>query len=95
MGELFVANEAGPEMIGKMGSKNVVANNLQITEGIKAAVVDGMMEVAMATGGNSDNSVPYVINMRVVTDDDETLARRVERGRMKRESRYSPTPAYV
>lgn len=95
MGELFVANEAGPEMIGKMGSKNVVANNLQITEGIKAAVVDGMMEVAMATGGSSDNSVPYVINMRVVTDDDETLARRVERGRMKRESRYSPTPAYV
>ena len=77
-----------------MGHKNVVANNMQITEGIKAAVVDGMMEVAMATS-NRDDSVPYVINMRVVTDDDETLARRVEKGRMKRDSRYSPTPSYA
>ena len=93
-GEMFIANEAGPEMIGRMGHKNVVANNMQITEGIKAAVVDGMMEVAMATS-NRDDSVPYVINMRVVTDDDETLARRVEKGRMKRDSRYSPTPSYA
>lgn len=88
MGELFVANEAGPEMVGRMGNKNVVANNLQITEGIKAAVVEGMMQVAMATKSD-DSSVPYVINMRVVTDDDETLARRVARGQMRRDSRYN------
>lgn len=93
-GEMFIANESGPEMIGRMGHKNVVANNMQITEGIKAAVVDGMMEVAMATSSR-DDSVPYVINMRVVTDDDETLARRVEKGRMKRDSRYSPTPSFA
>lgn len=90
LGELFMARERGPELVGRMGNKNAVANNDQITEGIRAAVVDGMMEVAMATGG-ADNGVPYVINMKVVTDDDETLARRVERGRMKRESRFMPT----
>lgn len=96
MGQLFMANEAGPEMVGKMGRRNVVANNMQITEGIREAVVDGMMEVAMATSnGDGSDEVPYVINMRVVTDDDETLARRVERGRMKRDARYNPTPAYV
>lgn len=90
MGELFMARESGPELVGKMGNRNAVANNDQITEGIRRAVVDGMMEVAMATG-SGDSSVPYVINMKVVTDDDETLARRVERGRMKRESRFLPT----
>ena len=90
LGELFMARENGPELVGRMGNKNAVANNDQITEGIRAAVVDGMMEVAMATGG-ADNDVPYVINLRMVTDDDETLYRRCEKGRMKRESRYSPT----
>lgn len=96
LGELFIANEAGPELVGKMGRKNAVANNMQITEGIREAVVDGMMEVAMATSnGDGSDEVPYVINMRVVTDDDETLARRVERGRMKRDARYSPSPAYI
>lgn len=95
LGDMFIANEAGPELVGKMGRRNAVANNMQITEGIRAAVVDGMMEVAMATSDGGSNEVPYVINMRVVTDDDETLARRVERGRMKRDARYSPSPAYA
>lgn len=38
MGELFIANEAGPEMIGRMGHKNVVANNNQIIQGIANGV---------------------------------------------------------
>ena len=38
MGELFIANEAGPEMIGRMGRKNVVANNNQIIQGIASGV---------------------------------------------------------
>lgn len=38
MGELFIANEAGPEMIGRMGNKNVVANNNQIIQGIANGV---------------------------------------------------------
>ena len=96
LGELFIANEKGPELVGKMGNRTTVANNMQITEGIREAVVDGMMEVAMATfNGNGSDEVPYVINLRMVTDDDETLARRVERGRMKRDARYSPSPTYA
>lgn len=38
MGEMFIANEAGPEMIGKLGNRTTVANNQQITEGIAKAV---------------------------------------------------------
>jgi hypothetical protein len=92
-GELFVANEAGPEMVGRMGNRNVVANNKQITEGIKSAVVDGMMEVFMATRGG-DNQQPIVVNAVLKTENDEVLARAVERGRAKRDSRFNPIPVY-
>lgn len=41
-GELFLANEAGPEMIGKIGSQNAVVNNDQIVEGIKKGVLEAL-----------------------------------------------------
>ena len=41
-GDLFIANERGPELIGSMGNRNVVANNSQITEGIAEASYNGM-----------------------------------------------------
>lgn len=96
-GELFYANENGPEMVGKMGRRNVVANNAQITNGIKAAVVDGMMEVAMsgAFGGGSSDSTPYIINATLKTENDEVLARAVQRGQMRRNSRFSPVATTI
>ena len=48
VGEMFIAREAGPEMVGKMGSRTTVANNEQIVEGISegvyAAVVAAMKQ---------------------------------------------------
>lgn len=41
-GEMFLANEAGPELVGRIGNKTAVANNDQITEGISSAVQSGM-----------------------------------------------------
>ncbi|MCQ4637018.1 hypothetical protein NE619_09770 [Anaerovorax odorimutans] len=38
-GDVFVANEAGPEMVGTLGGRTAVANQNQITAGIKAAVM--------------------------------------------------------
>ena len=37
-GELYIARENGNEMIGRMGNKNVVANNQQIIDGITRGV---------------------------------------------------------
>lgn len=37
-GQLFVANEAGPELVGQLGNRTAVANNDQITEGIRLAL---------------------------------------------------------
>ena len=45
MGEMFIAREAGPEMVGRIGSRTAVANNDQIAEGIAAAVSQGNDDV--------------------------------------------------
>lgn len=37
-GELFVANEKAPEYVGRMGNRNVVANNNQIVTGVSNGV---------------------------------------------------------
>lgn len=44
VGEMFVAREAGPEMVGKIGNQNAVANNSQITQGIAIAVANANKE---------------------------------------------------
>jgi hypothetical protein len=44
MGELFVANEAGPELVGTMGGKSAVANQNQITDGITNALLSVINE---------------------------------------------------
>ncbi len=98
-GEVYVANENGfgSEMIGKMGNRNVVANNQQITDGIKEAVIDAMMEVYIATQSNgvdSNGTIPYIINAVLKTEDNEVLARAVEKGQASRSSRFNPSPAY-
>ena len=40
-GSLFIANEAGPEMVGRIGSRPAVANSNQIVDGITAGVESG------------------------------------------------------
>lgn len=66
VGELFMANEDGPEMIGKMGNRNVVANNEQIEKGIERAVVSGMARAfANRIGGESQNDEQQPINIYI------------------------------
>jgi hypothetical protein len=61
---------------------------MQIAEGIKAAVVDGMMEVFMATNSGNDE-LPYQLNIKMVTPDGEVLAQQVERGKARRDARFN------
>ena len=63
-GEMFIANEAGPEMIGKIGRKSTVANSQQITTAIAAAVgpsVYSAMMSAMRSGGQNGGEVKVVL----------------------------------
>lgn len=43
-GELFLARESGPELVGQIGSRASVANNEQIIQGISAGVENANME---------------------------------------------------
>lgn len=58
VGELFVANEAGPEMIGKIGNKTTVANNDQITKSIAQAAYEAMNR---ALNENNNDGQPFNI----------------------------------
>jgi len=55
-GQLFMAGENGPEMVGQMGSRNAVVNNEQIVDGIRDGVYDGIMSaLADSQSGGGDN----------------------------------------
>ena len=58
-GDLFVANENGPELVGTMGGRTAVANNDQIVEGIRQGVYDAVM-AANSNGGNGTSFKLYL-----------------------------------
>ena len=54
MGEMFIARERGPELVGNIGRKTAVANNDQIISGIESGVYRAMMAAnSMKQGGGS------------------------------------------
>jgi len=86
-GTLFMAREnASPEMVGRIGTRTAVANNDQIVAGIRAGVMDGMMNVIASTSGGR-GSEPLV-NEISISCGEETLYRMVVRGKEKFERRY-------
>ena len=56
-GELFVAREAGPELVGSIGGRTAVANNDQIVQGIRAGVYEAVVSAMSLTGGGSDTPI--------------------------------------
>lgn len=75
------------ELVGKFSNgRNVVANNQQITDGIRDAVLEGITQALMNsnTGGNS--APPIIEN--VFKCDSETLYRMTQVGKAKHGQRY-------
>ena len=74
-GEMFIAREAGPEMVGRIGSRTAVANNDQITSAIAQAVESAILRTGAfaVQGGSSDAGDTYVFI------DSEEIAARLER----------------
>lgn len=65
MGQMFVARESGPELVGNIGNKNAVVNNMQIIEGIKQAVLEAMRD---RRGGDGDSHITINLDGKVVYD---------------------------
>lgn len=57
MGEMFIAREAGPELVGRIGSKTTVANNDQIVEAVSKGVYSAVVAAMSGQGGNNDMNV--------------------------------------
>lgn len=72
-GQLFFANENGAEMVGSMGGRTAVANNQEITEGIRQAVYDAM--TASNANGNNDVSVRVYLDSREIKAGQQRLNR--------------------
>lgn len=53
-GEVFIAREAGPELVGSIGGHTAVANNDQIVEAVASGVYDA---VSSAMGSNSERPI--------------------------------------
>lgn len=58
-GQLFIAREAGAEMVGRIGRKTAVANNDQIVESVSQGVYEAVQRASGET--NSSNSRPITV----------------------------------
>lgn len=56
-GQLFIAREAGPELVGSMGGHTAVANNQQITDGIARAVYGAFTSALSTTNRGSGGDI--------------------------------------
>lgn len=59
MGQMFIAREAGPELVGRIGSKTAVANNNQIISGISSGVYSAVKNAMSGT----NNGGKFTINV--------------------------------
>lgn len=66
-GQLFIANEAGPEMVGTMNNRTAVANNDQIVEGIRQGVYEAVSAAMSQSGGNNTPVNIYLDGKQIAT----------------------------
>lgn len=78
VGEMFIAREAGAEMVGRLGNKPAVANNQQIERGISDAVYNALVPV-LTEVANSINNMGNSNTLFVEGVSDGDIVRIVER----------------
>lgn len=67
VGSMFIANEAGPEMVGTIGGHTAVANNDQIVEGIREGVFEAVSAAMSQSGGNNTPVNIYLDGKQIAT----------------------------
>ena len=66
-GQLFMAREAGPELVGRIGRHTAVMNNNQIVDSVKAGVYEAV-SAAMSEGGMGSVQIDLHTDEGVVVD---------------------------
>ena len=67
-GELFIAREAGPELVGTIGGRTAVANNDQIVQGITEGVYEAVVSAMAGVGGGSDQPVYIYLDGKKIAE---------------------------
>ena len=86
-GQMFIARESGPELVGTLAGSTAVMNNDQIV----SSVSDGVAKaVASVLAGSNSGNTPFDITIKV---DSETLYRAVKKGERIANGRYGTSVA--
>ena len=71
MGQMFVAREAGPELVGTLGGHTAVMNNDQIVSSVSAGVAQAVKEVIqplVKMGGGNNRPIQISLDGKVIFD---------------------------
>ena len=71
--------------------KSAVRAAMNTTEMLMDEFADLLMEIYLQTNNSGNDEFPYIINAELRTEDNEVLARAVERGTARRDYRYNRT----
>ena len=82
-GQLFLAREAGPEMVGKIGTNTAVANNEQIIQGIAQGVANANTQQDVLLREQNE-LLRQILAKTGVYLDGKTLTRSVEKTKRER-----------
>jgi hypothetical protein len=64
VGQMFIAREAGPELVGKIGNSNAVMNNQQIVSAVSQGVASAVSSVLGNNNGN--RPIQLILNGREI-----------------------------
>jgi chromosome segregation ATPase len=84
MGQLFVAREAGPELVGNIGNKTAVASNDQIVQAVSQGVAMAVASVMGSSGGKAQ-VIENIINL-----DGDILYRAFNKAKQSSDMRFNP-----
>ena len=84
-GQMFIAREAGPELVGTLGGNTAIMNNDQIVSSVSNGVAKA---VSAVLGGQGNNPIEVVVKV-----DSEVLYRSVQKGERKANGRYGTVVA--
>lgn len=73
MGQVFVAREAGPELVGNIGGHAAVVNNDQIVASVSDGVARAVASV-LGSGGNSNQPIQVYLDGRLVFESTRNYA---------------------
>lgn len=79
-GQMFIANEKGPELVGNIGSSTAVVNNQQIVDSVSIGVANAVAGVLGSQKSSSNNATYLYLNgkefAKAVYNDMETESQR-------------------